>query len=305
MTKKELFNRYIWLVDLIFRNDGITRDEINRRWSHSALNIDKESEIPERTFHRHKEAIKEMFDIDIVCDRHGNRSHHIANRDWLKQDGLREWLLNTFAINNIFAESQDLKDRILLESIPSGQQFLTPIIEAMRDSNVISISYQSFHMDMPTPHEVEPYCLKIYKQRWYLLGRRVEINAMRTFALDRIKSIDVVGKTFNMPECFDARKYFEYSIGIIVDDNCKAQTVVIEAHNGQQDYIRSLPLHSTQTEIETGTDEAKFSLFVQPNYDLVQELLRYGEDVSVIRPKWFRGSFRKIAYSMSYNYSEE
>jgi len=283
----------------------MTRDEINRRWSHSALNIDKESEIPERTFHRHKEAIKELFDIDIICDRHGNKAYHIADRDGVKQDGLKEWLLNTFAINNIMAESQDLKDRILLESIPSGQQFLTSIIEAMRDGNVISISYQSFHMDTPKPHEVEPYCLKIYKQRWYLLGRRVEINAMRTFALDRIKSIDIVGKTFSMPESFDAKQYFEDSIGIIVDDNCKAQTVVIEARNGQQDYIRSLPLHSTQTEIETMTEAARFSLFVQPNYDLVQELLRYGEDVTVIRPKWFRDSFRKIANAMSYNYIEE
>ncbi len=284
MSQKELFNRYIWLVDLLHRKDGITRDEINRQWSHSALNNDKESEIPERTFHRHKEAIKELFDIDIVCDRHGNKTYHIANRDELKQDGIKEWFLNTVAINNIMAESQDLKDRILLESIPSGQQFLTPIIEAMRDGNVISISYQSFHMDTPKPHEVEPYCLKIYKQRWYLLGRRVEINAMRTFALDRIKSIDTVGKTFIMPESFDAKKYFEDSIGIIVDDNCKAQTVIIKAHNGQQDYLRSLSLHSTQTEIETGADEAKFSLFVQPNYDLVQELLRYGDDLSVIRP---------------------
>jgi len=305
MSQKELFNRYIWLVDLICRKNGITRDEINRQWRHAALNIDKESEIPERTFHRHKEAIKELFDIDIVCDRHGNKAYHIANRDGLKQDGLKEWLLNMVAINNIMAESQDLKDRILLESIPSGQQFLTPIIGAMRDGNVISISYQSFHMDTPKPHEVEPYCLKIYKQRWYLLGRRVEINAMRTFALDRIKSIDIVGKTFSMPESFDAKKYFEDSIGIIVDDNCAAQTVVIEVHNGQQDYIRSLPLHPTQTEIETRADGAKFSLFVQPNYDLVQELLRYGEDVSVIWPKWFQDSFRKISNAMSDNYSED
>lgn len=305
MAQTELFNRYIWLVDLIYRNNGITRDEINHRWNHSALNVDKESEIPERTFHRHKEAIKELFDIDIVCDRHGTRTYHIANHDGIRQDGLKEWLLNTFAINNIMAESQDLKDRILLESIPSGQQFLTPIIEAMRNGNVISISYQSFHMDTPKSHEVEPYCLKIYKQRWYLLGRSVEINAMRTFALDRIKSIAIVSKVFSMPEYFDAKKYFEDSIGIIVDENCKAQTVVIEAHNGQQDYIRSLPLHATQTEIETGADKAKFSLFVQPNYDLVQELLRYGEDVSVIRPKWFRDSFRKIANAMSYNYKEE
>lgn len=305
MAQTELFKRYIWLVDLIYRNDGITRDEINRCWSHSVLNNDKESEIPERTFHRHKDAIKELFDIDIICDRHGNRSYHIANRDGFKQEGLKEWLLNTFAINNIITECQDLKERILLESIPSGQQFLTPIIEAMRDNRVIKIDYQSFHMDSPKPHEIEPYCLKIYKQRWYLIGCRAEINAIRTFALDRVKEIDILDKSFEMPSSFDATKYFEDTIGIIVEDNCPAQTVTIHAFNGQQDYLRSLPLHPSQIEVETGADEAKFKIFVQPNYDLIQELLRYGSDVTVLQPKWFREKFRKIANKMSYNYSEE
>lgn len=180
-----------------------------------------------------------------------------------------------------------------------------PIIKAMRDGNVLSLSYQSFMMDTPKPHEVEPYCLKIYKQRWYLLGRRPDRDVMRTFALDRIKGIVQTGKTFMLPDWFDAEKYFEDTIGIIVEDNCPPQTITICAVNGQQNYIRSLPLHPTQQEYETGCNSAKFSIFAQPNYDLIQELLRYGEDVTVLTPKWFRDRFREIANKMSYNYREE
>ena len=108
MAQSELFKRYIWLVDLIYRNDGITRDEINRRWSRSALNVNKEDEIPERTFHRHKEAIKELFDIEIYCDRHRPKGYHIADRECFEKDGTKEWLFNTFSMSNLLAESRCL-----------------------------------------------------------------------------------------------------------------------------------------------------------------------------------------------------
>ena len=305
MAQTELFKRYIWLIDLIYRNDGISRNEINRCWMRSGLNIDKEKEIPERTFHRHKDAIKDLFDVDIVCDRHGEITYHIANRDTFTQDGAMNCLYNTFTVSNILSECKDLKDRILFESMPSGQQFLTPIIEAMREGKVLNLSYQSFQMDEPMPHEIEPYCLKIYKQRWYLLGRRTDRDVLRTFALDRVKGIEFTDKRFLFPDSFDAEKYFENTIGIIVEDNCPPQTIKIQAANGQQTYIRSLPLHPTQKVYDTECDSAKFAIFVQPNYDLIQELLKYGEDVTVLSPKWFRDKFRQIADKICHNYYEE
>lgn len=115
MAASELFNRYIWLVDLIYRTDGITRDEINRYWSRSRYNTDNEDEIPERTFHRHKDAIKELFDIDIYCDRSDSKKYKISNRDDMEHGGVRAWLLNTFAVNNLINESHHLKHRILFE----------------------------------------------------------------------------------------------------------------------------------------------------------------------------------------------
>lgn len=305
MKKSELFKRYIWLVDLIFRNDGITRDEINRSWSRDHLNDSLEDEIPERTFHRHKNAIKDLFDIEIVCDRHGDKTYHIANRETFKHDGAMEWMLNSLTVNNILSECKDLKHRILFESIPAGQQYLPPIIEAMREGYVLNLLYQSFRMDTPEPHEVEPYCLKMYKQRWYLLGRRPDRDVMRTFALDRIKGIVKTDKTFLLPDSFDAEKYFEDTVGIIVEENREPQVIKISAVNGQQNYIRSLPIHPSQQEYETGCNGAKFSIYAQPNYDLIQELLRYGEDVTVLSPEWFRDKFRNIANKMSNNYREE
>ena len=65
-----LFNRYVWLVDTIYRAGRISFEEINERWLRSSLN-DTGEELPIKTFHNHKNAIQQMFDIDIACDRRG------------------------------------------------------------------------------------------------------------------------------------------------------------------------------------------------------------------------------------------
>ena len=162
-----LFNRYIWLIDLIYSAGYITREEIDRRWSRASLNFDHESMIPERTFHRYKDAIQEMFQIDIRYNK--SRGYYIENTEDIQRDELRQWLIGTFAVENLIGESSELRRRILLEDIPSGQRHLTPIIEAMRDGVKIRIMYQSFHSAEPSTFILAPYCVRVFRQRWYVL----------------------------------------------------------------------------------------------------------------------------------------
>ena len=305
MAQGILLQRYLWLADLIYRNDGITREEINRNWYASELNEQKEREIPERTFHRHREAIKNLFEIEIVCNRKGNRTYHIKNDDDIRSNRIKAWIINSFALNSVLREAYNLKDRILFETIPSGYEFLTPIIEAMRESNVITLIYQSFRRDHPLPYSIEPYCLKIYKQRWYVLGRRTDSDNIHIFALDRIQAIEYPGKHFKFPDDFDAEEYFSDFIGIIIEEGLTVQTVRFKAKGGQQDYIRSLPLHHSQCEIEKTANESTFQLRVKPTYDLIQELLRYGEDVEILSPQWLRKRFCNIAEKMNHNYNSK
>ncbi len=302
MVKTDLFKRYVWLLNLIYRNDGITRQEINRQWSLSHLNGGKENELPERTFHRHKMAIKDLFEIEIVCDRHGDKTYHISNRDEIDDDETKSWLLNSFAFNSLLSENQDLRHRIKYESNPSGQMFLTPIMEAMRDNVVISLNYQSFHMPKPEPHEIEPYCLKIFKQRWYVIGRRTDTNLMRTFALDRVNGIVRTLRNFDMPENFDADTYFADFVGITVDANIPKETIRFLARNGQQNYLRSLPLHTSQREISSTETESIFEIFVRPTPDLFQEFLRFGKDLKILAPIWMANKMGGICSVMKDNY---
>ena len=183
-----LFNRYVWLVDTIYRAGRLSFEEINERWVRSSLN-DTGEELPLKTFHNHKNAIQQVFDISIACDRRAGYLYYIENAEDMKRGGVRTWLLNTFAVNQLVNESGRLKRRILFEEIPSGQRYLTQIIEAMRDSRTLELTYQSFWSDTARTVEVAPYCVKVFHLRWYVVARSLDDNNIRIYALDRIHAL--------------------------------------------------------------------------------------------------------------------
>ena len=154
---KDLFDKYIWLVDTIYRARKITFEEINERWLRSRLS--EGEDIPLRTFHNWRIAIEQVFDININCNRKGGYYYYIENADDMQKGGIRNWLLNTFAVNNLINESHHLKLRILFEEVPSGRKYLTPVIEAMRDGLEIELYYQSYWYEEPSTYTLQPYCI--------------------------------------------------------------------------------------------------------------------------------------------------
>lgn len=304
MKKAELFKRYFWLIDVIHKSGGISRDEINHRWSKSALNENSESTIPERTFHRHKEAIKELFDISIVCDRTDERVYRIEHSNIETAKNIRSWLLNTFSLSNILLESHNIQDRILVEDIPSGTQFLSTIISSMRENRSLYISYQSFFNDKPCSFDIEPYCLKLFRQRWYLLARSPYDNRLRIYCLDRILELTITDNRFQLPDDFAASSIFENCFGIIIGTNDKPAIIKFKVINDQQKYVRSLPLHPSQQEICKESDYSIFSIYVKPTFDLIQEFLKYGYNLEVIEPKSIRQQLSDIAQGMNMIYND-
>lgn len=293
---KDLFNRYIWLVDTIYRTKKITFEEINKRWLRTAMSEGKE--IPLRTFHNHRKAIEEMFDINIECSKQGGYYYYIENTDDIENGGLRNWLLNTFAVNNLINESHHLKRRILLEDIPSGRQYLTQLIEAMRDNLIVEITYQSYRKDNPNTFEIEPYCVKVFKQRWYVVAHSPYYNKIMIYALDRIINLHDTDKRFIYPGDFDSQAYFKFSFGIIVDEDYDVERIRIKVYYNQYPYFRALPLHHSQQEIEKTTEYIVFEYSLQPTFDFLQELLAHGNDVEVLSPQWLREEMTDITKKM-------
>jgi hypothetical protein len=282
-----LFNRYVWLVDVINRYGRISYEEINERWLNSSLNGEEE-ELPLRTFHNHRIAIEDMFDINIDCDRSAGNRYYIDNSDDLKKSDIRRWMLNSFTVNNLMNENQKLRNRILFGQIPSGQPYLTQIIEAMRDELRIEMTYWSFRHTEPYTVEIEPYCIKLFRNRWYVVARCPSIDAVRIYSLDRMQNLRITETLYKMPENFNPGAFFEHAFGIFVDDKNVPCTVRLKVYDGRRKYLQTLPLHHSQEEIEINENYSVFSYFLCPTHDFRQEILSYGAEMEVLSPDWFR-----------------
>lgn len=297
---KNLLNRYVWLVDTIYQAKKITFEEINRRWLRTDMS--EGMAIPLRTFHNHRQAIEELFGIDIECSRSGGYYYYIANADDLKSGSVRNWLLSTFAVNNLVNESLQLHGRILFEDNPSGRLNLAGIVAAMRDSAILDIVYQPYWKDKPNQFELAPYCVKVFKQRWYVVGKCNYAPDPRIYALDRITELRRTGKTFVYPTDFDPEALFADCYGVEIGTGEKACAIRLMADDYQRKYLRALPLHHSQKETETTKDYSVFEYWIRPTFDFCQAILSMGDKVEVLAPKRFREQIADVAKRMRKRY---
>lgn len=297
---KNYFNRYVWLIDVIRRHGHLRKREIDALWATSSLNDNKDDDLPERTFHNHREAILDIFGIEIAYDR--RLGYYIANSEDLDGEGVRSWLLESMSLSNLLNESADMRGRILFEKVPSSSRWLSIIVDAMRDGKALEMTYQSFNRTEPTTFETHPYCLKIFRQRWYMLAKTVGKEELRIYSLDRVRDIKILDKPLLLPKDFNAAEFFSDYFGIIIGHNVKPSIVEIKASAEQAKYLESLPLHHSQTVIEATPDYTIFRYCLVPTFDLKQEILSRGATLEVLSPEWFREEFVQEIKTMIHNY---
>lgn len=195
-----LWGRYLWLIDTIRNAGEISYNDIAARWERSSLN-DEHAALSLRTFHNHRNAIEKHFGVEIACHR-GRNTYYIANRETIETDTLNRWMLDLFATGNMLAEYRDMADKVLLEDIPGGTEYMQPILAALHENRRLRLSYRSCRMTAPAESVVEPLCVKIFKRRWYLLARRAEANDLRIYALECIREVSRTDETFVYPAEF-------------------------------------------------------------------------------------------------------
>lgn len=281
--------RYVWLLDTIYRagERGITFDEINEKWQRYDL-LSEGRTYPKRTFEQHKEEIQETFNVEICCDRKTNR-YYISDREELKNQSLiLRWLINTFNLNNIIGQSRSLKDRIGLEDIPVGQDYLIDIIDLMNNNRTFDMEYQKFYAEEKKMYRnMEPYGVQIFQRRWYVLARNPENDTLHTYSLDRIISLTKNSSNFKIPDEFSISNFFSDCFGIIKDATPK-QHVILKANAFQAKYLKTLPLHASQKIVSEDDDFTIFSFDIRPTFDFKQKILSYMRNVEIIEPQSLR-----------------
>ena len=236
--------RYVWLIDTIRRFGSIRRDKLNELWARSPYS-DGEP-LPRRTFYNYRAAIAELFSINIECDTATYEYYIASGND--RQEGVTDWLLNSAAMSNVLSTVSDVSDRIFLEDIPSARTYLSQVVSALREHRTVLFTYRPYTRSTPTRGvAVEPYFLKIFRQRWYLTGRNVADDKVKTYALDRMEEVTVSDDTFEPDPTFDAESYVRDTFGIVFSQG-EPKEVALRTDPRQAKYFRALPLHHSQRE---------------------------------------------------------
>lgn len=295
-------NVYFWLIDTI-ASGHLTREDINRRWSHCRYNDNGETEFPQRKFHRYKDEIQEIFDVEICCNRNRGNYYYIANKDDISGGFTRKWLLNAMAVHSMMDQAQDISGCILYEDIPEGSQYLSLIVDAIKQRKQLQFTYHSFNRQEQYDLTLSPYCLKVFKQRWYVAGcPSTHPNETRIYALDRVKNMRPTDIPFVYPAKFSAQQFFAPYYGVF--RNADPTKVIIEATQQSAKFLRLLPLHPSQKELHQFQGKTFFEYYIAPTFDFIQELRTHGTDIRVVEPESLVKIFREEAQKAYAMYCE-
>ena len=283
--------KYTWLIDTIRRAGKISHKDLSDRWS-SNKDFSDGNKLHRATFNRWRDAIYDQFGIMIDCQKVGGYLYYISNPEDIDEDKLKKWMLDSFAVGNIIGENLSLKGRILVDEIPSGRDHLTSILEAMKENQVVNITYRPFKKLHSYTFPIKPYCVKLFENRWYVLAHNLRYGDVRLYGLDRVESVETTSDTYQLPKDFDASDYFTTAYGIVIGYDVKPERIVIRANKNHKHYLKSLPLHHSQCLIEDCGEYADFELYLSPTYDFVMKLLQVGSMIEVISPASLRKTMK-------------
>ncbi len=293
-------NKYIWVVDTLYNagERGLSLKELNAKWLRK--DISNGEPIIRQTFNRWKDGILDTMGVVIECNLYDEYRYFISNPEVLQNGEVSKWMLDTYTTINSLQQNIAIKDRILLEEVPSSRNYLAEILTAIRENKIVEMTYQSFTSKETYTFNVAPYCLKMFQKRWYMLALSIDKNQLRIYALDRIHGIELTKRKFKLPKNFNAREYFAPYFGVIPSTDTPTEFIVLRAKGNQQNYLRSLPLHPSQKEVRTDKngEYADFSLRLCPTFDFLMELSSHGGLIEVLTPPSLRHSMHEIAAAM-------
>jgi len=280
MSKRDYIIRYLLIVKKLRNSRLATFNEINEYIQREFELMDTPRNISLRTFQRDLNEIRTIFNIDIKCNT--SNQYYIAEDE---NSGFNNRMMEAFDIINSLSTGQQLTPYVILEKrCPLGTEHIYGILHAIRNRHIVRFSYQKYYEPDITLREVEPYALKEFKGRWYLLSKDYKDDYIKTFALDRIQELKISKKKFPYPSGMNPNEYFKNCFGVITSDESGPEEIVLSFEPLQGKYIKSYPLHESQKIILDNENELLIQLTLFITHDFFMEILSYGENVKIIKP---------------------
>lgn len=190
---------------------------------------------------------------------------------------------------------RDVNHFVQFESAVSvgGNEYLPQLLEAIRNSQVVTFNYGSYVSGKVKERVVVPLLLKEYRNRWYLISFDRHKNDIITYALDRMDNVEVLEEYAQKPKDFNPDNYFKYAVGITADNSLKPEIIQFKADNVAAKYIESQPFHHSQKKIKEGKNRTTFELHILVSEEFIRSILSYGGEIEILSPESLRDTISK------------
>ena len=303
----DIRNKYVWLIEILSQRH--TLKEIQEEWKTSPVNHYPGTVPSRKTVYNWIQKIQEEYGIGIQVVPAGQYSYYqVSSRPG--GDSIRKWLLGTISVQNKLISNMSIRDRILLEDVPSSGECLDTVLDAVKQNRLISFDYEDYWED-PLTVTMQPYFVKLYRQHWKVIGPLEDgkIEGIRSYALDtdRMKNLRVLDEKFIYPEDFSPEDFMADCIGTATFPTkaAKPKEVIILAWEKVNLYLKHTPLHRSQRILHDCPEDGYtiFSYRLHTTDDFYQEVCRYGNYMEVLYPKDVRAEMMKIIKGMGDEYA--
>lgn len=284
------YARCLWIVNTLNEYGKTTLKELNERWINSSINDEGEEILP-RTFARDKDFIAKTFQLDIEYDLR-RKKYELLDSAEIKGTSLVKYLLGNFHVSHLSAITMKHKDKVMVQDVNTGVESLSIVMDAIDRHRSLRFNYTSYYQkDKVYSYEVIPCFVRLFEHRWYVICEYMDHSETRVLALERMYDLEVGKKEVYPSASVNPTDFYKDCFGIIRDDK-QPVCVRIKVYDKQVDYVRSLPIHASQKEVETGDGYAVFEYRLRPSFDLVQHLL-WHKKVEVLSPASLREEMKR------------
>lgn len=302
MSKRGYISRYLLILKKLKVKPYATYEELQAYIDHQFEYLQMQDDglqigFSKRTLQRDIKEISNIFGIDIEYSK-SEKGYFISQSENENMNFQR--MMEAFEIFNSLNMAHDLKPFIHLEKRkPQGTENLYGLLHAIKNKFQIKFTYQKFWEDEPSKRLAEPYALKEFKSRWYIMAKDMKDNHIKSFALDRLTNLEITTLHFQYNSNYNLEQNYRYCFGIISPNEEEPQDIILSFEPFQGKYIKTLPLHETQTVLVDNDDELKIKLKLYLTHDLLMELLSFGNNVKVIEPKTLADEIKQ-AHEMAF-----
>lgn len=302
LKRMSKLKKCLYLINLLERRGPLTLKEINDCYEYSSLY--EGDEIQPRTFARYKDFIAETFPCYIDFNqRTGKYELHRHQALYGEDDSLYEYLLSAYHIEGMTELALKHREKILLSEAPTGVENVQVILEAIDKKRGIECDYYSFNKKSVKHQLLIPYFLRTWEQRWYLAAEpENHHHGISIFALERMENIILTKEKMLPSNKITAEEYFEGSFGVNHSDEQKPEKIRIKVYDTQVEYVRRLPIHESQEEVEINSEWSIFEYRLVPCYNFYQQLLWHREKLEVLEPQYVRDEIKAAIKKMLEHY---